>query len=90
MYRSRLTDRNDWFILWEEDKEGILVTMQANLASDLAAGYDPYGRAVMSQRNDIAVYMRGIADAYDLFKTMPEEAINRWCFYDLKKRGAIT
>lgn len=90
MQRARLSDRDDWFILWEEDKNAMLETMQANLASDLAAGYNPYGLAIMNQRNDIAVYMRGIADAYDMFKTMDETSINRWCFYDLKKRGAIT
>lgn len=89
MQRSRLSDRSDWFIIWEEDKHAILATMQENMASDLAAGYNPYGLAIMNQRNDIAAYMREIADAYDLFKTMDEKAVNRWCFYDLKKRGAI-
>lgn len=90
MYTSKLRDRDDWFTVWEQDKNAILATMQENMASDLAAGYNPRGLAITQQRETIAQYMREIADCYDLFKTMEDAAVNRWCFYDLKKRGAIT
>ena len=89
MYLSNLKDRDDWFTIWEEDKHAILATMQENMAADIAAGYNPFGNAIKKQRDTIADYAREIANTYDLFKTMAAEAVNRWCFYDLKKRGAI-
>lgn len=89
MSRSKLSDRNDWFDVWQDDKESILYCMIKNMASDLNVGYDYFGKSISEQRKAIEDYKRNIDETYDLFKTMEESAVNRWCFYDLKKRGAI-
>jgi hypothetical protein len=88
-YRSRVTDRDDWFEIWEDDKESILQTMIKNMASDLDHGYDYFGKSITEQRKAIEEYRKEIDDAYDKFKSMEDKEVNRWCFYDLKKRGAI-
>jgi len=31
---ARLTDRNDWFDLWYEDKQSMIATMARNMAAD--------------------------------------------------------
>lgn len=87
--RSHITDRDDWFEIWEDDKESILQTMIKNMASDLDHGYDYFGKSIMEQKKSIEEYRQEIDNAYELFKTMDEKQVNRWCFYDLKKRGAI-
>ncbi len=89
MFRSKLSDRDDWFEIWQDDKEAILYCMIKNMTSDLIAGYDFFGKSITEQRRDIENYKKNIDDTYELFKTMEEKEVNRWCFYDLKKRGAI-
>ena len=89
MNRSRLTDRYDWVDIWQEDKENILFTMIKNMASDLENGYDYFGKSIVEQRKTIEDYKKDIDSTWDMFKTMDEKEVNRWCFYDLKKRGAI-
>lgn len=89
MNRSRITDRNDWVDVWQEDKENILFTMIKNMTSDLDNGYDYFGKSIVEQRKTIEDYKKDIDSTWDMFKTMDEKEVNRWCFYDLKKRGAI-
>ena len=41
-------------------------------------------------KSKITVYVPATVDVnMEAFKGMDEPAVNRWCFYDLKKRGAI-
>ena len=89
MNRCRISDRDDWFEVWQDDKESIIETMIKNMASDLNHGYDYFGKSIVEQRRAIEAYRKEIDDTFDLFKTMDEKEVNRWCFYDLKKRGAI-
>lgn len=89
MNRSRITDRNDWVDVWQEDKENILFTMIKNMTSDLDNGYGYFGKSIVEQRKTIEDYKKDIDSTWDMFKTMDEKEVNRWCFYDLKKRGAI-
>ena len=89
MIRCRISDRDDWFSVWQDDKESILQTMINNMASDLNAGYDYFGKSIVEQRKTIEAYKKEIDNTFDLFKTMEDKEVNRWCFYDLKKRGAI-
>ena len=86
---ARLSDRKDWFTLWEEDRKSILATMQANMASDLECGYSTNSNSIKEQRADIAALEQEVADAYESFKNMTEVEVNRWCFYELKRKGAI-
>lgn len=85
----RVTDRNDWAELWEEDKRTILRCMYSNMAADLECGYDPMGKSIQEQKTMISEYEKQIHDAWDRFVYMTEEQVNKWCFYDMKKRGAI-
>lgn len=89
MTRCRISDRDDWFSVWQDDKESILQTMINNMTSDLNAGYDYFGKSIVEQHKTIEKYKSDIDTTYDLFKSMNEKEVNRWCFYDLKKRGAI-
>ena len=88
-YVIRYTKSVDWTSLWELDKKSIICTMYRNMDADLSAGYDPFGNSIRSQREQIAAYEQEYLDTLEKFKTMTEEEINHWCFYDLKKRGAI-
>ena len=87
---TRISDkRGEWFNIWFEDKKCILSTMRQNMADDIAAGYDPNGHCIRKQRVDIEEYEIKMGLEIDMFKTMEDNAVDRWCFYDLKKRGAI-
>lgn len=85
----RITDRNDWFDLWFADKQSMLETMTKNMASDLSHGYGYFGNCITRQRKEIEEYKCEFDKQMDEFKTMDEKAVNRWCFYDMKKRGVI-
>ena len=89
MMSSKLRERDDWFDLWFEDKKSMVSTMVQNMASDLKAGYDFFGDCIKGQRKAIEDYKEDIDRTLDMFKAMDEAAVNRWCFYDMKKRGAI-
>ena len=85
----RISDRNDWFDLWFEDKQALISTMTRNMAADLEAGYNYFGNSIRRQVEDLEAFKAQFDAEMDSFKTMDEKAVNRWCFYDLKKRGAI-
>ena len=87
---ARITDRNDWFDVWFEDRESILNTMIRNMTSDLNAGYNYSGQNITRQKQEIAEYKVQTDKTLDMFKDMDEKAVNRWCFYELKKQGAIS
>ena len=89
MYTVRLSDRDDWFIVWKEDKESMLATMAENLRADLNAGYNYFGRAIQNQIEAISAYKAQYDAEFSSFKAMDEKAVSRWCYYDLLQRGAI-
>jgi len=89
MARTKISDRIDWFELWQDDRECMLSTMIRNMAADLNAGYDYFGKCIINQREEIENYKKETESAFDLFKSMTEVQVSRWCFYDLKKRGVI-
>lgn len=80
---------NEWFEMWFADKQSILETMIRNMAADLDAGYNYFGDCIRRQREEIDRYKRQMDDEIELFKTMDEKQVGRWCYYDMKKRGAI-
>lgn len=86
---ARLNDCNEWFEIWFSDKKAMISVMYANLAADLNAGYDPFGHSITYQKGMIASYENEFERTLDTFKTMTETEVNRWCFYDMKKRGVI-
>jgi len=90
MYTSKYSDRkNEWFEIWEEDVKSILSTMFQNMTDDLRVGYDPLGKSITQQRQMIAEYQRYIDNCYETFKPMTEAQVDHWCFYELKRKGAI-
>ena len=86
---ARVTDRNNWFDIWFTDKQGMIDCMIRNMAADLEAGYDYFGNSIRSQREAIETYKAEFDRQVDEFKMMDEKQVNRWCFYDMKKRGVI-
>lgn len=89
MYGARVTDSNNWFDIWFEDKKSIISTMLKNMTDDLNAGYDYFGKSIQDQKEQIASYEKKFNEELDMFKTMEDKQVNRWCFYDMKKRGVI-
>ena len=86
----RISDRRgEWFDIWFEDRKSMLDTMIGNMVSDLEHGYDYYGKLIWEQREMIDAYKAATDEALDQFKFMDDAQVDRWCFYDLKKRGAI-
>ena len=86
---ARVTDSNEWFDIWFEDKKAMISTMLSNMVADLNAGYDLYGKSIREQRQRINEYQKAFEDQMDVFKEMDDKQVNRWCFYDMKKRGVI-
>lgn len=86
---ARITDRNDWFELWVEDKNSIIETMVRNMTADIEAGHSYFGDSIKKQRRDLENYKRQMDEEIDRFKVMEEKEVNRWCYYDMVKRGAI-
>lgn len=85
----RITDRDDWFEIWFSDKESMIEVMVKNMASDLENGYDYFGKSIRQQREMIDTYKAKFDEEIEHLKTLDDRQINRWCFIDLKKRGAI-
>ena len=85
----RVTERDDWFDLWFKDKQSMIETMVSNMVADISAGYDFSGKIIQNQIQAINNYKSKFDAEVDSFKAMDEKAVNRWCFYDMKKRGVI-
>ena len=85
----RVTDSKEWFDIWFEDKKAMISTMLSNMVADLNAGYDLYGKSIKDQKQRIDEYQKAFEDQMDAFKEMDDKQVNRWCFYDMKKRGVI-
>lgn len=68
----------------------MLETMILNMADDLRAGYDLFGECIGRQRAAIDAYKAQFDDEVELLKTMDERRAERWCYYDMKKHGAIS
>lgn len=90
MVGSRISDCSNWFDIWFEDKKAMLEVMLSNMNDDLENGYSYFGKSITEQRRMIDDYNKRFEAEVEKFKEMDEKQVNRWCFYDLKKRGAIT
>lgn len=78
-----------WFEMWFSDKQSLLETMVKNMQADLDAGYNYFGDCIKRQRKEIDEYKAEFDRQVDAFKAMEEKQVERWCYYDMKKRGAI-
>lgn len=86
---ARISDRDDWFDLWFMDKHNMIEIMIRNMQSDLDAGYSPSSKSIVNQKVAIENYKIRFNQELSNFKAMNDKQVNRWCFYDMKKRGAI-
>lgn len=78
-----------WFKIWFDDKKSIIATMYENLASDLDAGYDPFGCSITTQRREIDEYTQKFDAEMRALQEKDKQHVEHWCYYDLKRRGAI-
>jgi len=82
-------EATNWFEIWFQDKESMLETMVRNMTADLDAGYNYFGNCIKQQRKTIDEYRNQFNRQMDEFKLMDDAKVNRWCYYDMKKRGVI-
>ena len=85
----RYDRKEDYVTMWEDDKKAMVKTMYRNMNADLECGYNPLGTAIQRQKQEIDEYEKQIHAAYDQWVFMTEDQVNKWCFYDMKKRGVI-
>lgn len=79
----------NYFDMWYSDKKNMIAIMYSNLMSDLNAGYNPIGDSIKKQEMMIDEYKKQFEKQLDKFATMTEENVNKWCYYDMVKRGVI-
>lgn len=79
-----------WFSLWLSDKQSIVETMARNMAADIAAGYSYFGNSIQKQKQDLEAYQKEYEDQMMAFSDMTDTQVERWCYFDLLRRGAIT
>lgn len=87
--KNTIIGNETWFDMWYSDKQSMLDTMVRNMQADLDCGYDYFGKSITSQREMINEYKKNFDAQMDKFKEMEDTAVNRWCYYDMKKRGVI-
>ena len=87
--KNTIIGNETWFDMWFSDKQNMLDTMVRNMQADLDCGYDYFGKSITSQREMIDEYKKNFDAQMDKFKEMEDKAVNRWCYYDMKKRGVI-
>ena len=81
---------SEWFEIWFADKQSILETMIRNMASDLEAGYSYFGNCITRQRQMIDEYKAKFDAEMEAIKQMEPSRVGHWCYFDLRKRGAIS
>lgn len=91
---SRFTDikymDTTWFEIWKSDKFIMLETMLHNIHADLECGYNYFGHTVQNQLKSIKAFQDEFNKTLDMFiKFNDDSKIERYCYYDLIKRGVI-
>lgn len=78
-----------WQDMWISDKRSMVETMLRNIAADIAAGYNPVGDCIKRQREELRKYEEQFDRELMALADMTEEKAERWCKYDLIRRGAV-
>lgn len=81
--------KENWLELWFADKQSVIETMIRNMQADLDAGYNPRGGSISRQREEIDAYKAAFASKLEEFADMTEEKVQRYCHYDLLRRGVV-
>ena len=79
----------DWFVMWCEDKQSIMETMERNMASDLDAGYKFFGEIIQRQIRELTAYRDAYNAELDKIAEMDPSRVNHYCYVKLVKAGAI-
>lgn len=80
---------NNWIEIWCDDYTSLIDCAIRNMQSDLECGYDPNGFSIWQSKSAIAELRERYENGLNRIAEMEEKAAQRWCYYDLKKRGAI-
>ena len=82
-----------YYSMWKADKENIICTMYRNLTADLEAGYDPVGDTITKEQAEIEAYKAEYKALHSMLIELATDegwnAVNRWCYKDMVKRGVI-
>ncbi len=82
--------QNKWFDIWFDDRTSVLETMIRNMAADLKAGFNFHGPTIQRQIREIDEFKARFDSDMEHIKYLDDEKkVSRFCYYDLKKRGAI-
>lgn len=81
--------KTNWFEIWVADKKNILNTMARNMAADLEAGYDYYGKSIQTQIKEMDEYKAKFDADLDKVAEMDDNKVQKWCYIQLLKAGAI-
>lgn len=80
----------DYFKIWLDYEKSILDTMVENMVFNLEAGYDYFGTSIEKQKAEIENYKHQVDDQLEIMaKFSHDPKINKWCYMDLIRRGAI-
>ena len=80
----------DWLEVWIDDWESLIETQNRNIQSELQAGFKWTGQHVQHEVKILKEFDSKYRDGLEKFKYMDEREVQRWCYFDLLKRGAIT
>ena len=80
----------NWFEIWYDDRQSMMETMARNIAADIRTGYNFFGACIQRQKQELDDYKAAFDEQLMRFADMDDGKRNRWCYYDLLKRGAIT
>lgn len=78
-----------WLEFWYADKKAIINCMFYNMQADIDAGYNPIGDCIKRQLSEISNHQNSINNQLDKFVLMDEKQIEKYCYFDLLKRGVI-
>lgn len=78
-----------WQTMWIDDKKSMISVMYGNLHADLDAGYDPVGNSIKRQLETICDYVARYEHELMQLASMTDAQAERWCKFDLIRRGAI-
>lgn len=80
----------NWFELWFDYRQNVLDAMIRNMVADLEAGYNINGASITRQKAEIEAYKEGFDFEMDRLKDMTTTGAQKWCYYDLRRRGALS
>ncbi len=82
--------RTDWFDVWCADWEGLIETQARNIQSEIEAGWKYKSARVQNEIRILNEFNGEYKMNLGRFGGMTDEEVNRYCYYDLLRRGAIS